>query len=287
MKTLSRFQSIRVSGLACILIAVLCTPAFSAELHDHSSHGHGENADQEHETLHFSHPLVSESPSPDTKIRLNYAFAEGEEEDGEDVEEQEIEVEVEYAFNRAFSVEVVVPYVHVDVDGMPNESNLDNIRVGMKFANFEFEDQGLLLGYGLEFGLPTGDDSEGIGSNHLFEIEPNLNFGYKRGKNELVGFTSFGIPVNQSGGEETETEMGFNLSLLRHVTPRFEALIELDGGSVLSGPEDGFTVVNLTPGVKVRPFKDHPLDVGLGFSFPITNDEDFDTRTLLSVFYHF
>ena len=33
--------------------------------------------------LHFSHPLISESPSPDTKIRLDYFFLDEIEEEGE------------------------------------------------------------------------------------------------------------------------------------------------------------------------------------------------------------
>ena len=59
---------------------------------DHSEHDHG---------LHFSHPLVAESPSPDTKIRFDYVFQSiaGEEDEG-GADRQSFVLEAEYAFAR-------------------------------------------------------------------------------------------------------------------------------------------------------------------------------------------
>ncbi|MCH7909021.1 MAG: transporter [Candidatus Hydrogenedentes bacterium] len=263
-----------------ILGAVFIVSAGAAHAHglDHSSHDRGER-------LHFSHPLITESPSPDTKVRLDYFFRDIDE-PGEEGQDSTIRLEVEYAFTREFSVELNIPYVFTHPDGGPSENDLDNIEIALKFANFAFEDKGLLLGYGIEFGLPTGDGPKGIGSNHEFEFEPFFNVGYKLNDLEIVSFVSFGIPINQNG-EEVETELGYNLSLLYPVNPRFAALLELDLETVLSGDKDGTTVVNLTPGVKVSPFSDKAMAFGVGVSFPISDTEEFNTQVVASVFYHF
>jgi len=263
-------------GLGCALAAWF----FLVPANGHVVHGHGHD-----EELHFSHPLLAESPSPDTKARLDYTFAHAD--NGEDEDEHEIEVELELALHRTFSVEVGIPVVFLDEEGESSESDLGNIEVGLKFANYEFERHGLLLGYGIEFGLPTGDDSKGIGSNNEFEFEPFLDVGYKRGHWEVVSFVTFAIPVNQEEDEEVETELGYNLSLLYHVNTRLQALLELEGETVLSGEEDGDTVVNLQPAFKVRPVADQPFLIGVGVAFPLTNQEEFDVQTKVSSFYHF
>jgi hypothetical protein len=126
--------------------------------------------------LHFSHPLISESPSPDTKIRLDYFFfdvegesEEGEEEEGGGFKEHTIRLEAEYAFSRNISLEVNVPYTFIDPDEGQGEDHFNNIEVGLKLASFIFEEYGLLLGGGIEFGIPAGDDEKGIGSDHVIE----------------------------------------------------------------------------------------------------------------------
>ncbi len=241
---------------------------------------------QAHDELHFSHPLISESPSPDTKVRLNFLYLDVDE-DGEKSKEYGVSLEGEYAFSPSFSIEVDAPFSIVDPNGAPNIDHLGSIEVGFKFANFAFADHGVLLGYGIAFVLPTGDEESGIGNDHLVEIEPFFNIGYKRDALEVVAFTSFGLPINQNQGEEVETEMGYNLSFLYHVSDRVSGLLEFDGGTVLSGEEDGATVINITPGVKVKPTDNEKFELGAGISFPLTANREFDVRAIFSAFYHF
>ncbi|MFQ5714664.1 MAG: helix-turn-helix domain-containing protein [Candidatus Scalinduaceae bacterium] len=260
-------------------------PKLAKEGHSHIH----EQSPPHHAGLHFSHPLIAESPSPDTKVRLDYFYRDIDV-DGEKARESTIRFEAEYAFHRAFSIEVDVPYTFLDPDReSENFSNLDTVEVALKFANFAFEEHNLLLGYGIEFGLPTGDEKEGIGSNNIFEFEPFLDIGYKWRNLEVVAFGTFGIPTNQDKdkGEEVETELGYNVSLLYHFTPRIQGLLELDGESVLSGDDDGDSVVNISPGIKFRPLADYDLIVGTGVSIPLSSKDEFDIRTILSIFYHF
>ena len=104
----------------------------------------------------------------------------------EDGNETEVEFEAEYAITRAFSVEIGGPFASINPDGASSESGIGNLEIALKFANYAFENLGILLGYGVEFGLPTGDDAKGIGSDHVFEIEPFFNIGVQRGHWEFV-----------------------------------------------------------------------------------------------------
>ncbi len=262
-------------GIPPLVLAYLI--AAPGTVHADSTHGDA--------PLHFSHPLIAESPSPDTKLRFDYFYAN---ETGEEkAKRHTLRLEGEYAFARWISAEVDAPYTFLDPDEGSSVDDFGDVEVGLKLANFYFEERGLLLGGGIEFGLPTGNGSKGIGSNHVLEIEPFLDFGYKVSKLEAVGFLSFGIPTNTNGEDLADVELGWNLSLLYHATPKLEAILEFDGENVFGGEEDGETILNVTPGIKFAPFEEQRLMLGAGVSLPLTNDKSFHVQPVVSVFYHF
>ena len=264
----------RTLGMCAVVLGALCLPASVAGQEDHADDGH------EH-GLHFSHPIFTESLSPDTKVRFDFGR-----EWKADGTASQLEVEVEYMFHPAFSIEIVGPYVFVRPDLEPNESDFGTVDLAFKFANFAFEERGLLLGYGLELGLPTGDDDKGIGEGHLWEIEPFVGIGLVSGDFELVSLTRFGIPTNQEVGEEVETEIHYDFSALYHFSTRVQGLLELNGEAGLSGDAAGEGIISVSPGIKVAPLAESPLFVGLGASFPL-GDEELDARLKLALFYHF
>jgi hypothetical protein len=264
----------RTLGICAVVLGALYLPVAASGQEEHRDDGHSHGR-------HFSHPIFTESVSPDTKVRFDF----GREWEADGMV-SELEVEVEYAFDPAFSIEIVGPYAFVSPDLAPNESGVGNVELALKFANFAFAERGLLLGYGLELGMPTGDEAKGIGSGHIWEIEPFLGIGFMTGNWELVNRTRFGIPVNQDAGEEVETELHYDFSALYHFSPRVQGLLELNGGVGLSGDEAGQGIVALSPGIKVAPFAGHPLFVGLAGSFPL-GDEELDARLKLALFYHF
>lgn len=262
-------------------LVVLMAFAGAALAQEHSSHSHDGK-------LHFSHPLVAESPSPDTKMRFDYLFANEPDEDAEaGAERHTMNFEGEYAFTPSFSIEMDIPYTFLDSDEGQSTNRLDNVEVGLKYANFAFAEHGLLLGGGIELVLPTGNEEKGIGSDHVLEVEPFLDFGYKHDRLEIVGFTSFGLPQNENGEDEADLELGWNLSTLYHISPKFQVLLEFDGEHVYGGEEDGVNIVNVTPGIKVSPLDSSNLQIGIGVSVPLTDDKEFHARPILSVFYHF
>ena len=117
--------------------------------HTHDDGGHG------HAGLHFSHPMIAESVTPDRKIRVGYARFEvsGLE------HENSARIAGEWAFHRAFSVEVSAPYSFT-------QTEFGFTHLAAKFANYAFEEHGLLLGYGLGVGIPTAGDSPAEAHGH-------------------------------------------------------------------------------------------------------------------------
>lgn len=221
-------------------------------------------------------------------MRFDYFFASEPGEEGEaGADRHTLRLEAEYAFVPWLSLEVDAPYTFLDPDEGVSTDRLDTVEVGIKYANFTFAEHGLLLGGGIEFGLPTGNEEMGIGSDHVLEIEPFVDFGYKRDRWEIVGFTSFGLPVNENDEDEADLELGWNLSVLYHLKPQLMTLLEFDGEHVFGGEEDGVDIINVTPGVKIQPFDDSSFQVGLGVSLPLTDDKEFHAKAILALFYHF
>ena len=251
----------------------------SSQAHSHDNgqeHNHGNNA------LHFSHPIATESPYPDTKVRLDHVFENLSANEGN---QQTIRLEGEYAVSRSFSIEIDVPYTFVDPEEEGKRSNLNSIDVGLKYANYALEEMGILIGGGMEFVLPTGDNDKEIGSATVWELEPFLDFGWKKNNLEIVSFVSFGIPVN-GDSDEADWELGWNLSALYRIIPSIELLLESGTEKVYGGEEDGFNMVSLIPGIKWKPKGQEHLKVGFGMGVPISSDKEHNLASFFSLFYH-
>lgn len=251
--------------------------------------GHDESSDHNNaEPLHFTHPLFTESPSPDTKLRLDYFFADQVGETGEPgADLHTARLEGEYAFSPNFSIEVNLPYSVRRPAGGPSVSHFDSLDIGFKYADYRFQDRGLLLGGGLEFGLPTGSDGKDIGSSHAIDIEPFVDFGYRNGSNEAVGFLSLGLPVNEKGDNQATVEVAWNLSLMHHSGRFADILVEFDGQHVAGGAEDGTNIISISPGIRFHGGEGHGLALGIGIRIPVSNDRDSREQVVISLFRHF
>lgn len=263
-----------------MLVLATALPA-SAQEHSHGN-GHSQG-----ERLHFTHPLMTESISPDTKLRLDHVYSTPR-------SNHELELEAEYAFHPVFSIE---GGVHYDLSG----GRLGDTHVLFKFANYAFAERGVLLGYGIAFGLPTGGgdghhagDENGhaghahaTGDSDIYEIEPFLNAGIVRGPLEISGWGRFAIPTNQERQTEVATSFRYDIAALYHLRRRLDLVAEVNGASSLSGAASGEVTASIVPGVRLRPFGDLNLVAALGVAIPITQHELFDSRTIVSLFYHF
>lgn len=264
------------SLVSLLLIVPLCiAPLTEMEAQEHHD---------DHDQLHFSHPLVTESPSPDTKLRLDYiGFQAG---GSEPMRESTVRLEGEYAFNSTVSLAVVTPFISRTAPTLARASGLGNIELSLKAATMAFGEHGLLLGTGLSAALPTGSDAKAIGSSHLIELEPFLDAGYKRDALELVGLTTLSSTFHRRTGEEAERNLTFDLSALYRLRSRLEALIEMTTERALVGSGSRPQKTFVAPGFKVYPFTRR--EFMFGASLELGTGTVRDTHALLlSAFYHF
>lgn len=63
--------------------------------------------------------------------------------------------------------------------------------------------------------------------------------------------------------------------------------MELTGTAGLGGPLADRETLTLSPGLRVRPIAHQPLILGSAVSLPLTDERAFDTRLLVSAFWHF
>jgi hypothetical protein len=74
--------------------------------------------------------------------------------------------------------------------------------------------------------------------------------------------------------------------MLYHIGNIVEILLEFDGLTVLNGEEDGESLLDIDPGMKVAPVYNKDLKFGFEDGFPLTNDEEFEYKLIGSFFYH-
>lgn len=240
------------------------------------------------ENLHFSHPLVTESPTPDTKVRLDYIWQRvpGHHEGDGKADLATARLTGEYAFDRNIGVEISVPYTWRD----PEHANdgdtrhLDNVGFALKYADDSFAGNGVIWGGGIELDLPAGDDKKEIGSDHETEVAPFLDIGWRRGDAQLIGFLEFGFPHNS---DHADFEIGWDVAALWSATGNLDLMIEAGGEKIYGGEEGGSHAVNVTPGIAYTLHGYEHIRIGAGVSFPVTDDQIFYVRPLASVFYHF
>lgn len=272
-----RFSRILRSVAAAFAgIAIVSAPALS----QHEDH----DADHHHDDgpLHFAHPIFTESPSPDTKLRFDYFHAAI----GNDASDHEVRVEGEYAFTHSVSIEANIPLTSRLQNGSRTTS-VGSGEIALKLASFAAAEKGILLGGGLAFGVPTGSDRKGIGSDHIVEVEPYVDLGFMRGPVELVSFASYSAAVHRSETDEKEQEVALAASLLYHLNPHFESLLEFETRRSVAGPESGSQITNGGVGIKYHVPGYDAIVVGAAVRIPLTSDKEFNNELAISFFYHF
>jgi hypothetical protein len=133
--------------------------------------------------------------------------------------------------------------------------------------------------------LPTGSDSKSIGSSHAVEIEPFVHAAYMRGGLELVGFGRYSTLTRLHANETNERELTIDASLLTHVLPRAQLLLEVESSRTLAGAEQGRQITSIAPGVEIVRLE--RVMVGASYALSVGGDARNSRQALVSVFYHF
>ena len=97
----------------------------------------------------------------------------------------------------------------------------------------------------------------------------------------------FGILTSTDDPDELDWELLWNLSTLYPITTWMNIVFELDGERIHGGHDDGMNLVNATTGFKLKPFSESSFEIGVGYRFPISNQREYQSMSLVSLFYHF
>jgi len=261
------------SGWVAFILSIPSVVAAHAQARDHD---HGR------EGFEFSHPLVTESPSPDTKIRVDFlqrGAADSTTPNGT------ARIEGEYAFRPWVSLALTVPFEWRSAEGN-RSSGVAASELALKFASSGLASHGILLGGGLDVGLPTGSGVEEGPSNGV-ALEPFADVAMKTGSVEVVAFGSYSASTAANGGEPAEREWSANFSSLYHVSGRAEALLEVDTHRALSAADEGSQFTYISPGAKFVPFVNRSIMFGVSLRMPVSVAREFQRELLLTAMYHF
>jgi len=231
----------------------------------------------------FSHPIFTESISPDTKVRFNYVNTKV----YDSMSSHGFDLEMEYAPVRSFSIHLDVPYTVLKPKSASSLSHVEDIELALKFANFAFAKHKVLLGYGVSFGFPTGSDVKGIGSNHIFSIDPFLNGGVMWRRWEWTAYFTFDIPTNQRPDEDLQKGLESRLTALYHVDQRWELLVEAGNSTEIGHRTARENNYDIAEGIKFRPDHGKPWILALGIRQPVGDNTEFKFQGMFSLFYHF
>lgn len=255
--------------LLCGFVPALASSVARAQhSHEHEAHEHG--------GLHFSHPLLTESPSPDTKLRFDFGRVLN-----ATPRDNVAKLEGEFAFSPAVSVAVTGSHAWSSGEAGSGERT-NSIEVSMKGASFAFRDRGVLIGGGLGMDVPLSMGRSSTAEKEHVALEPFVDWALKREAFELVTLAAYSTTIGRSAEREHRVEI--RGSGLVAVTKMIDLLGEIEFIKPLSGLERSSTV-RLAPGAKIRPWVDRELAFGLSVPLGVGN---LNSRSLLaSVFYHF
>ena len=265
------------SSITRTAAALVCGTAFTLSAAD-SSHGDG------HKGIYLTTPLHTQNPLPKKKVKLAYYNLDIDEGTTQK-DKDKLKLELEYKFNKNFGVNLQVPYTWVEKTKKGKTTdydNLDDVELSLNFANYAFEDNGVVIGYGLGLGIPTGDEEKYAGSDHLWRIMPFVNVGKAYDKVEVIAHVNLVLNANENG-TNVEDAIEYDLSLLYKLHDNVKALVEFNGDSLLDG--DDHTVIDISPGLKY--VSDDHWEVAVGASFPLTDDEHFEHEYTVQFLYFF
>lgn len=315
-------------ALATVLLASLMhpqPPTAVAREDDHAGHAHeGEAHPGEAEAHRFppalgfslsdgwldtwAHSDFSRSGAPfvhlfglepaffDRDLFFDVVITSSDEED-----ETELAVELEYALTRRLGVVVELPVVQLNPDEGPTETGLGDAAIAPRALLVE-TDRFLLAG-NLEFGLPTGSESRGLGGGEVtlapsvstwldlgnwvtLSTQVGTEHGLETGDSELfyaAGLAySFQGPALLNGdghvhaGHAAESHLPYGLTSL---------ILEYTGRTALSGEDRDRSTGEVLFGLSHT--LSETFELRGGYQLPVGGTRDIDYSYVLSVIYHF
>ncbi|MCB0360513.1 MAG: hypothetical protein KDD44_12780, partial [Bdellovibrionales bacterium] len=177
-------------------------------------------------------------------------------------------------------------YLEINGDEVVTDANGSaNLAGGLKYAVVMDEAAGEILTLGLRMEIPTGDPEvfQGQGDGIL---APMVSGAMALGDFNVMGFTQLRLALDDDDSTFWDTSLHVDYPIgnfypvvelhMFHVADAGNRIgLEGEGADVInfgSSGADGDTTLNMGVGARYRICKS--LDVGVGYEFPLTNDED-------------
>lgn len=220
-------------------------------------------------------PLFTEKAFPEDEAVVTTDLGTG--------DETAVEVQVLYEkrFGSRHMFEIALPLAGLDTPG-GRASGLGDVALGYKYAAYHDLDSGHIASFGGEVILPTGDESEGLGSGSTV-IEPFVTWGWLLGDAFVQAHALALLPTDR----DREDEAGLRLAVGRTWTsggpfgrawtPMLEVLAqrELTPG--------GATEVDLVPQLQVSLNTRQHVLLNVGVRVPVAHTRDRDARVVFYV----
>lgn len=219
---------------------------------------------------------------------LEFQIADTRGADDGQVDELEFELELVYAISDRVVLIVGQPYIFLDPINDADTSGFGDLELGFRFLAFNGERDGVF--FGLNMSVPTGDEDRDLGAGNTV-LEPTALWAHDFGGGTyLQSVVAWEVPVDVN---DPTNDLRYDTGLFHTFTGTEDALVfkyltaifEVNGATTLNGPDADRTVIDLTAGVRwiVR----EEDEVGIGWSFPVSGDQNFDSQLLISYFRHF
>lgn len=295
--------------LAAAVLLVAAPSALRAQDHDHEHEHEAEEADPsvrhlEHARHHGGFPefvdiFFTHHAYLERKIHPRFAATTAEE--GNEFEES---AELAWQFNDWFGAEIEVPLAQTDPDEGDGAGGLGDIEIGPQVAFVQDVDRLLIVSARSGFGLPTGDEDEGLGADG-WTWEPGLlvwkGFG-SHNRGAVQAELTYERFFPDEDGLDDEEELVYNLGFSYWTPSNFIPVVELNGSTRISdepeeeehegalvpahgggGGEDD-TLVSATVGFRYGFANGQQW--GAGIQLPLTDTESFDARFVVGGIIH-
>lgn len=228
----------------------------------------------------------TEAPLVERNIRFDYRFSNHLYEPLAD--QSEFATEISYSFNEQFGLLFSAPYLSRDDFGGADVSGFGDIAAGARYVAIGSDEEAeFKLAFGLNVVSPTGNEAEELGEGFVI-LEPELlTLFILTDRSFAQGQLSLGIPTVT--GETTELEYNSGLGYVFKDFPKSDLVayptlvLELNGFTGIGGEEAGTTILDVTNGL--RWWIGKKMFAGVGASFPITGQREFESQFIFSLVY--
>jgi len=220
-------------GRACALAAVGACLAAGPVKAQHDDHDHPPDAAHAHSRggpgPYFIDAFFTENAYLERKIRPDIGFATGPEGDrwlGQ--------IEIEFALVPTVSLIVHAPFQQLRPAGGATATGIGDVSVGAKYAIVN-DGSRLILSLGSDLGLPTGDETRGLGEGHA-TLAPFLLAWVPFGPERRFLFQTgahLDIPLASDEAEHAELGTVFSWTSPLGISPIVEGIVQVpfDGGT--------------------------------------------------------